>query len=255
MNVVSRVFLVCVVLTSCALQQSPRKRTIAAPTLSCDEANRLAYRTVTTLGYSIVSLQVATPSQPGYILARKEGAKDGKVTITCNGGGATVEPEKTGLPIPSLVGATEQPGEFPQIFVQTFNILRSTQEIAAKREPEKGLVMTIIRLNGFESQLELGADLPATGILPVKVVISNNTARPYGLEASKVFLQSAAGARVAPIAPPLAGQGKALQEELTLQPGQTVTGYLFYPAGEYTSDRTMLIDKETEEREGFSVQF
>ena len=82
MNVVSRVFLVCVVLTSCALQQSPRKRTIAAPTLSCDEANRLAYRTVTTLGYSIVSLQVATPSQPGYILARKEGAKDGKVTIS-----------------------------------------------------------------------------------------------------------------------------------------------------------------------------
>jgi len=70
-----------------------------------------------------------------------------------------------------------------------------------------------------------------------------------------VFLQSAAGARVAPIAPPPAGQGKALQEELTLQPGQTVTGYLFYPAGEYTSARTMLIDKETEEREGFSVQF
>ena len=62
-------------------------------------------------------------------------------------------------------------------------------------------------------------------------------------------------ARVAPIAPPPAGQGKALQAELTLQPGQTVTGYLFYPAGEYTSARTMLIDKETEEREGFSVQF
>jgi len=258
MNGLFRVSLVafCVILASCGAQQPPRKRTIEAPTLSCEEANRLAYRTVTTLGYTIGSLQVATPGQPGHILAEKEGAKDGKVTITCSGSGATVEPEKTGLPIPSLVGAAERPGEFPQIFVQTFNILRSSKEIAEKQGPEKGLAMTLTRLNSFESQMELGADLPAGGILPIKVVVSNNTPRPYGLEVSKVFLQPAGGSgRVAPMTPPAAGQGKALQGDVTLQPGQTVTGYLFYPAGDYSSARTMLIDKETEEREGFSVQF
>ena len=169
--------------------------------------------------------------------------------------GAVVEPEKTGVAIPSLVGPAERPGEFPQIFKQTFNILRGTQEVMAARGPEKGLNLTVTPLNSFESQIELGADLPASGILPVKVVIANNTSRPYGMDTSKVFLQPAAGGRVTPVAPPAAGQSKALQGALTLQPGQTVSGYLFYPAGQYTSARTTLVDKETEEGEGFSVQF
>lgn len=257
MSLLFRVGLVscCVVLTACGATQPPRKRTIAAPTLSCEEANRLAYRTITVLGYTPASLQVAYPGQPGHIFAKKEDGKEGRVTITCNEGGAIVEPEKTSLPIPSLIGAAERPGEFPQVFTQTFNVLRTSQEIVAKQGPEKGLTMTLTRLNNFESQMELGADLPAGGILPVKVVINNNTPRPYGIEMSKVFLQSAGGGSTAPIEPPAAGQGKALRGDLTLQPGQTVTGYLFYPAGNYTSARTTLIDKETEEREGFSVQF
>lgn len=257
----SRVLCVClvglwVIVSACGAKQPPRKRTIAAPTLSCEEANRLAYRTITVLGYTPAELQIARPGQPGHILARKEGEKEGKVTITCHAdGGAVVEPEKTTLPVPSLIGAAERPGEFPQIFTQTFNILRSGQELAAQRGPEKGLTMTLTRLNNFESQMELGADLPAGGVLPVKVVINNNTPRPYGIEMGKVLLQSAGGGSVAPIAPPPAAQDKALSGELTIQPGQTVTGYLFYPLGNYTSARTTLIDKETDEREGFAVQF
>ncbi|MGH8060133.1 MAG: hypothetical protein ACREOH_23330, partial [Candidatus Entotheonellia bacterium] len=166
-----RLVLVCLSLTavSCGIQQPPRKQTIAVPTLSCEEANRLAYRTVTVLGYTPASLKVATPGQPGHIHAQKEGAKDGRVTITCMESGAVVEPEKAGLEIPSLVGPAERPGEFPQIFRQTFNILRSSQEIVAARGPEKGLNLTMTPLNSFESQLELGADLPASGVLAVRV--------------------------------------------------------------------------------------
>jgi hypothetical protein len=116
--------------------------------------------------------------------------------------------------------------------------------------------MTMTRLNSFESQMDLGADLPANGVLPIKVEINNNTPRPYGLDTGKVYLQSAGGSdRIAPVAPPAAGQGKALQGEITIQPGQSVTGYLFYPAGNYSSARTTLIDKENDEGEGFSVQF
>lgn len=257
MNGICRIVLIgcLVLLESCGAQQAPRKQTIAVPTLSCEEANRLAYRTVAVLGYTPASLQVAAPGQPGHILARKEGAKDGMVTITCNSNGAVVEPEKTGIAIPSMVGGAERPGEFPQLFKQAFNILRGTQEAAAARGPEKGLNLTMTPLNSFDSQIELGADLPAGGVLPVRVVISNNTPRPYGVDMGKIFLQPAGGGRVAPIAPPAAGQSKALQGEMTIQPGQTVSGYLFYPAGQYTSARTTLVDKETDEGEGFSIQF
>jgi hypothetical protein len=211
---------------------------------------------VLSLGYTITSLQVATPGQPGHIRAKKEGTtKDGVVTITCSDSGAVVEPEKTSLPIPKLVGAAEAPGEFPQMFQQAFNILRSRKEYDVRQGPEKGLVMTMVQMNSFESQMDFGTDLPAGGVLPVKVEISNNTSRPYAVEASKIFLEPASGGRIAPMSPPAAGQGKALQGDITLQPGQVVSAYLFYPAGNYSSWRTMFTDKESEEREGFSGQF
>lgn len=245
----------CGMVVGCATQQPLRKRAIETPALSCEEANRLAYRTVTVLGYTPASLQVATAGSAGHIVARKEGEPDGKVTITCGGNGAVVEPERTGLSVPSLLGAAERPHEFPQIFTQTFNILRVQKEYEIQQGPGKGLSMILTRLNSFESQMELGADLPANGLLPVKVVITNNTSRPYGLDASKVYLMGAGGERVAPVDPPASGQGKGLQGEVTLQPGQTVTGYLFYPAGSYSSARTTFVDKETDEGEGFSVQF
>jgi hypothetical protein len=199
-------------------------------------------------------LQAATPGQPGHIFASKEGAKGGKVTITCAPSGAVVEPEKTGVQIPSLAGG-ERPGEFPQIFTQTFNTLRNTQEIVAKQGPEKGLTMTVTPLNSFESQIELGTDLPAGGVLPIKILIINNTPRPYSLDASQVFLLSAGGGRVPPVTPPAAGQGKALQGEITIAPGKSVSGYLFYPGGSYSSARTTFVDKENDEGEGFEVQF
>ena len=243
-------------IVSCAPQRQQRKHTIEAPTLSCEEANRLAYRTVTTLGYAITSLQVARPGQPGHIVVTKEGGQDGSVAITCNANGAIVEPEKSGLPIPTLIGATERPHEFHNQFRRAFDILRTSKEIADQRGPAQGLTMTMTPLNSFESQMDLGVDLPAGGVLPIKVAISNNTPRPYGFAAEKVYLQSVGGSdRIAPMAPPAAGQGKTLQGEITIQPGQTVTGYLFYPAGNYSSARTTLIDKENDEGEGFSVQF
>jgi hypothetical protein len=245
----------CGLIAGCAPQQPPRKRTLEVQAMSCQDANQLSYKAVTTLGFSIVDFQTASPGQPGYILARKTGVKDGKVTITCTDSGAIVEPEKTGLIIPSMIGKAERPNEFPQIFLQSFNILRANQEHAARTGPEKGLVLNMTRLNGFESQIELGSDLPAGGVLPVKVVISNTTSRPYGFDAGKVYLMSAGEGRVSPTAPPAAGQGKTLQGEITIQPGQTLTGYLFYPAGDYVSARTTLLDKENDEGEGFSVEF
>ena len=57
---------------------------------------------------------------------------------------------------------------------------------------------------------------------------------------------------VAPVSSP--GGGSALQD-MTVEPGQSASGFLYYPAGNYSSARTSVIDKENDEREGFSVQF
>src|SRR5215471_18449541 len=130
----------CGLVAGCTTQQPPRKRTLEVQALSCQDANRLSYKAVTTLGFTITAFQPASLGQPGFITATKKGVKDGQVTITCTDSGAIVEPEKTGLEIPSMVANAERPNEFPQVFLQSFNILRMNEEHAAKTGPEKGLI-------------------------------------------------------------------------------------------------------------------
>ncbi|MBM4254480.1 MAG: hypothetical protein FJ147_01130 [Deltaproteobacteria bacterium] len=221
---------------------------------TCEEANRLAHRAVVSMGYAAAAVQIAKPGQPGFIEAKKEDGKSGKVTITCTDEShATAVPDRSGEPVRALVGAADKPGSFPHVFTQTYNILLSSQNLGDDG-PGRGMSMVLTRLGSFESQMELGADLPKSGVLPIKAVITNNSPRPYGLNADKVFLSSAGGGQVAPVAAPTT-QGKALQGDITLQPGQSITGYLFYPTGQYTSARTTLTDKENDEEEGFSVRF
>ena len=264
-KILSIVVLGCsTILASCAPQQVPHHATLEKPpppptkiddpSMSCEEANSVAYKTVNVMGYTVTSVTVATPGQSGEIVVEKEGTRGGRVIIECHsGGGASVEGFEGGLPIPSLVGG-ENPHKFYNQFRHSFTLVRQS-ETRAKNVSEKGLIVKMTKLNGVESRIELGADLPASGVLPVKVMITNNSTRPYGFDANQVFAMSAGGGRVAPSAPPAAGQGKALHGELTIAPGQTVTGYLFYPNGNYTSARTTVVDKENDEGEGVSVPF
>jgi hypothetical protein len=253
------------ILASCAPQQVPHHATLAKPpptptkiddpSMSCEEANSVAYKTVNVMGYTATSVTVATPGQSGEIVAEKEGTRGGRVIIICHsGGGASVEGQEAGLPIPSFLGAAENPHKFYNSFRHSFTLIRQS-ETRAKQVSEKGLIVKMTKLNSVESRIELGADLLSSGVLPVKVMITNNSPRPYGFDASQVFAMSAGGGRVAPSAPPAAGQGKALHGEVTIAPGQTVTGYLFYPNGNYTSARTTVVDKENDEGEGVSVPF
>jgi hypothetical protein len=251
-------FLICCIgflIAGCAPRKPPPKRTVETRIPSCEEANRLAHRAVLSAGYAVAAVQIAKPGQPGFIEAKKEDGKTGKVLITCTDEShATAVPDRSGEPVRVLVGAADKPGSFPHVFTQTFNIYLSSQTLASQG-PEQGMSMVLTRLGSFESQIELGTDLPKSGILPVKAVITNNSPRPYGLTADKVFLSAAGGGQVAPVAAPATGHGKALQGDITLQPGQSITGYLFYPSGQYTSARTTLTDKENNEEEGFSVRF
>lgn len=253
---VALMIFLAVVLSGCGPRQPLRKRTFETRIPTCEEANRLAYRAVTSVGYTVASVQVAKPGQPGHIEAKKEDGKSGKVTITCQDERqATAEPDRTGEPVRVLAGAADKPGSFPHVFTQTYNILLSSRSLADDSGSAGGVSLVLTRLGSFESQIELGTDLPKGGVLPVKVTLTNNSPRPYGLTAEKILLSSPGGGQVAPIVPPAMGQGTPLRGDITLQPGQHLTGYLFYPAGQYTSARMTLLDKENNEEEGFSVRF
>ena len=107
----------------CAPRQPPRKRTVETRIPTCEEANRLAYRAVVSVGYAAASVQIANQGLPGFIEAKKEDGKSGKVVITCQDEShATAEPDRSGEPVRVLVGAADKPGSFPHVFTQTYNI-------------------------------------------------------------------------------------------------------------------------------------
>ena len=243
-----------VFIVSCAAQKTPPRVVREKPKLtatSCEEANRLVYKAVQSMGYTIAEYNLARPGQAGRISATKENATDGVVTITCTDNSATID-ARNAVNMPSLIGAAERPHHFVNSFPMTYQMVQR-REAYETANPETGtLQLTIVPLNSFESQNILGSDMQAGGILPVRVTVQNNTPRPYAIEASKIFLVPESGGRVAPVSSP--GGGSALQD-MTIEPGQSASGFLYYPAGNYSSARTSVIDKENDEREGFSVQF
>ncbi len=246
---------VSVVILSCAAPKTPPRVVREKPKLtarSCEEANRLVYKAVQTMGYTVAAYNLARPGQVGRISATKEGATDGVVTITCTERSATID-ARNAVNVPSLIGAAERPHHFVNSFPMTYRMVQR-REAYQTANPETGtLQLTIVPLDRFESQNVLGADMQASGILPVRVTVLNNTPRPYAIEAGKIFLVPEGGGRVAPVPSP--SGGGTLLRDMTLEPGQSASGFLYYPAGNYSSARTSVIDKENDEREGFSVQF
>ncbi len=241
-------------IVSCAASKTPPRVVIEKPKLtatSCEEANRLVYKAIQAMGYTIAEYSIARPGQAGRISATKESGTDGIVTISCTESSASIE-ARNAVQIPSLIGSAERPHHFVNSFPMSYQMVQRRVAYIADN-PETGtLQLTIVPLNNFESQNVLGTDTQASGMLPVRVTIQNNTPRPYAIEASKIFLVPEGGGRVAPVSSP--GGGSSLQD-MTIEPGQSASGFLYYPAGNYSSARTSVIDKENDEREGFSVQF
>ena len=192
----------CIV--SCAAQKTPPRVVREKPKLtatSCEEANRLVYKAVQTMGYTIAEYNLARPGQVGRISATKENATDGVVTITCTENSATID-ARNAVQMPSLIGAAERPHHFVNSFPMTYQMVQR-REAYETANPETGtLQLTIVPLNSFESQNVLGSDIQASGILPVRVTVQNNTPRPYAIEASKIFLVPESGGRVAPVSSP-----------------------------------------------------
>ena len=242
------------IVASCSAPKTPPRVTVEKPKLtatSCEEANRLVYKAVQTMGYTVAEYTLARPGQAGRISATKAGATKGIVTITCTQNSATIDARNANQ-LTGLIGAAERPHHFVNSFPMSYQMVQR-REAYKSDNPETGtLQLSIVPLNNFESQNVLGTDAQASGILPVRVTIQNNTPRPYGIEAGKIFLVPEGGGRVAPVSSP--SGGSSLQD-MTVEPGQTASGFLYYPTGNYSSARTSVVDKENDEREGFSVRF
>lgn len=259
--------------------------------LSCDEANRLSYRTIEAMRFKVGEFQPGAPGQPGVIKASRvvsgENGREQSVTVTvvCTPTGANIDASEDGAFLNQL--------EFKRAFhhaylnVVSMNAARQQldQQILAGTAPEsqqrRDLKVVVQPQRGQASKLDFAFDLAAAGVLPVRVAIANLTPRTYTLDVAAIRLTRADRERVAALTPAEAAerianakQGSppqpvtalsrtAIADALVLHqfaareiaPGAEREGFLYFPLGDYISARVVLTDKESGEDEGVRVEF
>ncbi len=229
---------------------TPASRSFAIheTTLSCEEANRISYRVVEQLGYTVESFTPASAGGTGTVRGSR-GSTGGKdtalVQITCSDNGVHVQAKPGGLTATNV--------EFPQAFFVRFQGMAGALRRGEAPKPPGQIQVVLTPLVGLEAKLEFGTE--ARQVFPVRVEISNTTDRSYILNTDRLVLLTPTGDRV----PPLSGQEGAFPAPAltsqTLPPGAQIKAYLYYPPGSYTGARGFLIEAQSQEREGFAVQF
>ena len=253
--------------------------------LSCDDANRYAFDTMRSLGYSVGTFRPARIGAPGVIKAQKEieGHSTDYVTvdIKCDANGIEASGTKDQSPL-------KQDVTFSRGFFLAFTgLVDHGAESQAWHEKESGgttgggAKFEMRPQIGLESKLDFGEDLASGGILAVKVKVQNGSDITYRLDPTTIELRTSNDDSVAQIPltsaaaalakassadagagapPPDPARMEALLRERaltarTLRPGDQAEGFIYFPTGTYVRARATLVDTATDENEGFLVEF
>ncbi len=229
---------------------------VHAPNATCEQVNQIAYSIVRE-NYAVSSFTPATPTSPGVIEGSrpKPAGWDDTVRVTVSCSGEAQAQGDYGLSFLSTLGAQNR--RFPEYFFSRFTGMidaAQRKERGEEKLPQGQMQVKLQPLTGFDTTVEFGQDL--SSVLPVRVEILNTTTRWYTLEVERLYLLTAQGVRV----PPMSGVSHSVYPKPPLDaqmiaPGATLKGYLYYPPGSYTGARGTLLEEESQEREGFEVQF
>jgi hypothetical protein len=259
--------------------------------MTCDDANRIAYRTIEAMRFKVGEFEPAAPGQPGVIKATRtvsgKSAETQNVTITidCTPTGADIDASDDGV----WFNQMEIKRAFHHAFTNVVSMRAANQELdkenlagtAPASQQRRDLKVLVEPQRGQAGKLDFAFDLAAAGVLPVRIDISNLTRGTYTLDVAAIRLTRAdrervealtpddAAARIAsarygnPPQPVTTLSRAAIADALTLRqfaaseipPGTEREGFLYFPLADYTSARIVLTDKETGEDEGVRVEF
>ena len=206
------------------------------------------------------------------------------MAITCNAGTTDIDASQDNR----FLGQVDFKRAFFLAFtgmaVQSVVIETAAREEAQRpleRKTQKGLRVLMAPVAGLGAKVDFDLDLAAGRILPVRVTINNATVRTYALDPADIVLirqdgtcvqtlpVAAAAQHVADAARQKAGKQAALPDTAVIlrqlqkrllnsssvAPNQLVEGYVFFPVGAYVKGRISLTDQESDEAEGFVVEF
>jgi hypothetical protein len=290
-NTVRAVGICCLAyMLSTALSCTPpiRQYALNDQKLTCARANDYSYRTLRSMGFAISAFEPAAVGHPGAIHGSREERRVQNVTvaIACRSDGtADIDASEDGR----LLGQIEFKRGFYLAFTGVAAVAAVTEAAAREeaqrpleRKKTKGLRVLLQPVAGQGAKLDFALDLAADGILPVRVTINNASARSYSFDPDDVALIQRDGTRVHPLpideaVERVAAAERARSEGTSAAPAgstdiarrlrdrllqaravsanQQLSGYLYFPSGTYTKGRVTLEDRESEEAEGFVVEF
>ncbi len=219
----------------------------------CEQGNRISRLAIERLGFVVSEFTPAAIGKPGIVKGTKEGEKPAVITISC-------EPNHNVMMETSMDGPLARNKEFYitiSNFYQGFYAVFKGERgmVAAEKIPasDNQIHVAMKPLNDTDMQMAFGVD--SKKYLPVQVEIANRTKRSYQLDIAQVMLMSSAGGRVKPLAEKNGGFPAQALANQTIAPGTSIKGYLYYPIGLYSGARGSLTEAQSQEREGFDVQF
>ncbi len=237
--------------------------------MTCQQANRVARAVVSRLGYEVVHAEAAEVGKKGVVVGRRarwagaeatgEGEYSLTVNVTCTAEGAGFE----GL-------ARESVGRglaFRRQFQEALAAAASTRVARPQSDtaPRRGLFVIVEPQRSSEALGEFGFDLPAHGVMPVRVRIENRTARAYVYQQAQLQLVAQDGRRVSSL--PLGEAARAVSAEVRarmaerllaegeIAAGEIREGFAFFPAAAYRRAKLTLFDRESGEPEGLAIDF
>lgn len=238
---------------------APGQYMVLLPGEQCPRATRLAFRSMTELGYRVTGVVEPTPVSPGRVDGVKRGT-DGKevrssVRIKCDPEGVRMQPVEGAL-VPSDY-------DFSRSFGYSVKTLAKMPDVEAPSGAE-ALEVLLQQLDDPSMRLDLGGNALAEPATLVRVTVRNHTDRAVLVEAGRITLVTDGGDFVRPLsgAQSVASLGGnaaaakvrgALLERSRVSAGQTVQRYLVFPPGAYTDAQVSIEDVETGESDGFVV--
>ncbi|MCZ2111066.1 MAG: hypothetical protein LC118_16105 [Dehalococcoidia bacterium] len=257
--------------------------------ITCDQANRYAFESMKTLGYTVTSFEPAAIGRTGLLRGSKaaesgstrSAGADGIVNIICEATEVRLEAEQDRLLSQDLTFTRG----FYLAFTGIADHAASDVAYAEKRSggiTEGGVKFKIQPQLALETKLDFGEDLAAGGVLAVKVIVQNGSKVTYSLDPAAIDLrlrggsdkvqqvdlhdaaQKIARAAAADLDPGIPGPSAASIEETLrrrrlpggiLEPGGQAEGFVYFPTGSYARARATLVDVESGESEGFLVEF
>lgn len=250
---------------------SGRPTKFSKPLMSCSEASRATRAAIMRAGYTLTSAKDAEAGKVGEFVAEQEagystadptsrGKRTLAVTVECSDSGSDITAVSSEQGLAGLGFGRRFQSAFDQ------ETARRTERPRIESEKPRGLQVKMVPLLANDSRDALGTDLPSAGVTPVRVELINDSTRSYRVTTSDFALFTVEGKRNDPLTLQDVSKRMAagsdtsnlVREQLaptTLEPGDKVNGFLYFPAASYRRGRALLVDVETEEPDGFSIDF